>query len=413
MHVLLLSNGHGEDLSGALLGQELQQHGVRVTAMPLVGHGGPYRSAGIPLAGRTHELSTGGLGYTNAWGQLREIWEGQLVHLWRQLRVLRRQRRSVDLVVAVGDLLPVLGAWLSGRPAAVYLVAYSSHYEGRLRLPWPCGWLLRRRRFKVLFSRDRLTAQDLTAQLGREVLFVGNPFFDLVARNPAAQKLRQGQQSTPECLELLLLPGSRLPEAERNLALMLQVLERLAQLPGQEQAPARLQITAALVNALTAERVARVAQSQGWSSAPGGQAIQRGSLMVALRWQAFATSLRQADLVLSMAGTATEQAVGLALPVIQLAGTGPQFTPGFAEAQRRLLGPGLVCADGPATAATTLEQTARLCQQLLQQLADGKQREALTARLEQVAAERIGAAGGSRAMASAIIQLDQHSPAHA
>ena len=413
MHVLLLSNGHGEDLSGALLGQELIQHGVRVTAMPLVGRGGPYRSAGIPLAGCTHELSTGGLGYTNAWGQLREIWEGQLIHLWRQLRELRRQRRNVDLVVAIGDLVPVLGAWLSGQPAAAYLVAYSSHYEGRLRLPWPCGWLLRRRRFKALFSRDRLTAQDLTAQLGREVRFVGNPFFDLVAQNPAAQELRQGQRPTPRCLELVLLPGSRLPEAERNLALMLQVLERLAQLQAQEHLPARLQITAALVPALSAERVARVAQVQGWSSAAGGQAIQRGNLMVALRWQAFAASLRQADLVLSMAGTASEQAVGLALPVVQLAGTGPQFTAGFAEAQRRLLGPGVVCADGPATAASTLAQTARLCQQQLLQLADGQQREALTARLEQVAAERIGAAGGSGAMASAIMQLDSHSPAHA
>ena len=39
-----------------------------------------------------------------------------------------------------------------------------------------------------------------------------------------------------------------------------------------------------------------------------------------------------------MAGTATEQAIGLAKPVIQIEGKGPQFTKSFAEAQRRLLG---------------------------------------------------------------------------
>ena len=40
--ILLLSNGHGEDLSGALIGRELQALGHRVEALPLVGHGRAY-----------------------------------------------------------------------------------------------------------------------------------------------------------------------------------------------------------------------------------------------------------------------------------------------------------------------------------------------------------------------------------
>ena len=35
----------------------------------------------------------------------------------------------------------------------------------------------------------------------------------------------------------------------------------------------------------------------------------------------------------SMAGTATEQAIGLGKPVIQIEGKGPQFTKTFAEAK--------------------------------------------------------------------------------
>ena len=50
-----------------------------------------------------------------------------------------RVARRHDAVVAVGDVVPVVVARLSRRPAFCYLVAYSSHYEGRLRLPWPCG----------------------------------------------------------------------------------------------------------------------------------------------------------------------------------------------------------------------------------------------------------------------------------
>ena len=41
--LLLLSNGHGEDLSGALLGRALQTEGHDVEALPLVGKGQPYR----------------------------------------------------------------------------------------------------------------------------------------------------------------------------------------------------------------------------------------------------------------------------------------------------------------------------------------------------------------------------------
>jgi len=40
-----------------------------------------------------------------------------------------------------------------------------------------------------------------------------------------------------------------------------------------------------------------------------------------------------------MAGTATEQFVGLGKPAIAIPGIGPQFTAAFAEAQSRHLGP--------------------------------------------------------------------------
>jgi len=449
--LLLLSNGHGEDLSGALLGRQLLARGLTVEALPLVGHGHPYRQAGIPVISRTREFSTGGLGYTSLAGRLTELREGQYLDVVRRLLSLRGRRDR--LIVAVGDLLPVLAAWLSRRPAAVYLVAYSSHYEGRLRLPWPCGWLLRRRRFRRVWSRDALTASDLSEQLGRPVEFLGNPFVDLVSET--GEPIPSDSAQT-----LAVLPGSRLPEALGNLELMLGLLSRL---PARLQPPEALALQAALVGDLDASTLARLGAPLGWSLEQGrgpedGNAalvLVRGAQRLQLHWGRFAAVLHGSDLVLSMTGTAAEQAVGLGKPVLQLEGPGPQFTAGFAEAQRRLLGPGISCASslearvtvgggtarghsagtqpmpafsvtrstgsegaarlerslpglparGGVGSAEALQAGAELADQLLARLADPQQGPSWRQQLAAIGAERIGGPGGSQRMAAAIMEL--------
>ena len=381
--VLLLSNGHGEDLSGALVASQLIQRGIAVEALPLVGHGASYRQLGIPVLGRTRNCSTGGLGYTSLAGRIAELLEGQILYVLSRLLLLRRRRRHYGLVLAVGDLLAVLGGWFSGLPTAVYLVAYSSHYEGRLRLPWPCGWLLGRPGIRAIWSRDELSAADLSGQLGRPASFLGNPFLDAVSGNEAPP-------AGAGDAELLLVPGSRLPEAARNLALMLKLL---AQLPGGR----RLRLRAALVPGLERACIAQLAAPLGWQL-EGEDRLVRGPLELELSWGGFGQLLPRAQLVLCSAGTAAEQAVGLAIPVLQLPGQGPQFTPGFAEAQRRLLGAGVFCAPDPASAA-------ELAHQLLEQQLDPIRGPALRRQLATIGKERIGRPGGSQAMAGAIMNL--------
>jgi uncharacterized protein (TIGR03492 family) len=394
--VLLLSNGHGEDLSGALVAAELMQRGIPVEALPLVGHGSPYRQRGVPVLGRTRSCSTGGLGYTSLRGRLSELLEGQMGHVVGRLLLLRRRRRHYGLVVAVGDVLAVLGSWLSGLPSAVYLVAYSSHYEGRLRLPWPCGWLLNRASIKAIWSRDSLTANDLSQQLNRAVVFLGNPFLDVVSAATCESLQLPALQ-----LELALVPGSRLPEAARNFALMLRVL---ALLPEEWARSQPLRLRAALVSELDGSRVAKLAGPLGWRLGASDRLV-RGPLAVELGWGQFGEILASSQLVLCMAGTAAEQAVGLGKPVLQLVGQGPQFTAGFAEAQRRLLGPGVHCAPGSSGSDATLRASALLTQGLLEQQSDHKQGPAVRQSLAAIGLERIGAPGGSQAMAAAIMAM--------
>ena len=116
--ILLLSNGHGEDLSGALLAQSLRELGHQTQALPLVGKGNAYRNAEIPLLGQTREFSTGGLGYTSLQGRLTELIQGQVLYLLQQLMRLLRHANRFDLIVVVGDVIPVIAAWQCRRPVA-------------------------------------------------------------------------------------------------------------------------------------------------------------------------------------------------------------------------------------------------------------------------------------------------------
>ena len=138
---------------------------------------------------------------------------------------------------------------LSHRPVATYLVAYSSHYEGQLRLPWPCANLLKSRRFKAVYSRDQRTAEDLSRQLQRPVTFLGNPFMDsvLTAATPPPS-------STPS---IGLLPGSRRPELEQNLQLLLRLIELLP-------STVRCNVDLALVPSLDDDCLRRLSERCGW-----------------------------------------------------------------------------------------------------------------------------------------------------
>lgn len=252
----------------------------------------------------------------------RDIGGGLVSLTLKQIRSLRQQRQQFDLIVAVGDSIPLLFAYLSGRPYVSFLVANSSYYEGQLRLPFTMDWWLKSPRCLGAIAKDQLTAKDLQKR-GINACCLGYPIMDALKPSGSLQKSDQNQPL------IALLPGSRVPEALRNLAQLLPLCAALAQ--------ARpLTFWIALVPAITTEHLQAIAIEQGWQYE--GNQLTQGKCVINLSWHQFADILHQCDLVLGMAGTAVEQAVGLGKPVVQIPGSGPQFTYGFAEAQMRLLG---------------------------------------------------------------------------
>ena len=353
VRVLLLSNGHGEDLSGSVLAKELLKHGYFVDALPIVGSGIHYKKENINIIGKTREFSTGGIGYNSIKGRFKEIFGGEIIYLIRKFYLSLKLRKKYDLYLVVGDIVPVFFAWCAKKNFFVYLVAYSSHYEGKLKLPWPCKYFLKSKNLKKIYARDLLTANDLTVQLKKKVSFVGNPFMDKLF---SMKKIFNENN-----LSIGLFPGSRFPEILNNLVSILEVLEEMSNLPYFE----KIEFNFAIVNKLSKSKIIHFLKKRKWqyldkNCTDSDLKFQYKFIKVNFVWNSFEEILVKSICVVSMAGTATEQAVGLSKPVIQIEGKGPQFTKSFAEAQRRLLGKSVFCATNYENKRDQINQTVNL-----------------------------------------------------
>ena len=351
--ILLLSNGHGEDLSGSLLAKYFVKEGDVVHALPIVGDGENYKKENIKIIGKTKKFRTGGIGYNSLKGRMFEIFGGQLIYFFRKLYLSYALRNKYDFYFVIGDIVPIFFAWFAKKDFFTYLVAYSSHYEGKLKLPWPCKFFLLSKYAKKIYSRDFLTANDLTLQLRKKVIFFGNPFMDKFS------SFENKSKSLP--FNIGLFPGSRSPELLYNLQLILEVLESMSKLKYFQN----IAFNFAIVKALSLNKIIPIFNQRNWiyvekKGKSDVLEFKYGFISITLNWNLFEEILCKSNFVISMAGTASEQAIGLAKPVIQIEGKGPQFTKSFAEAQRRLLGKYVFCATNYSNKKDQINQTINL-----------------------------------------------------
>ena len=341
------------------MGKAFKKLGHEVKALPLVGHGEAYLNAGLKVLGKTKSFSTGGMGYTSLRGRILELIQGQIIYLIKRIYLLFSISSKYDLLVVVGDVLPITVAWLTGLPVATYLVAYSSHYEGKLKLPWPCSICLSNDKFFKIFTRDKLSADDLKKQIFGKVEFIGNPFMDPFITN---------HQSLPKHNKRLgILPGSRMPEVGDNLCLILRVIDYISNLKYEDY---DISFDVALVSSLNDSLLKNIITPYGWklcyrSNKDHPLKLMKNNSVVNIYRNSFVKVVQSSNVLISMAGTATEQAVLLGKLVVQIEGKGPQFTATFAEAQRRLLGTNIYCANGSVLQKKYMIETCNLILDLL------------------------------------------------
>lgn len=388
MQLLCLSNGHGEDVIAVRILQELQRHPAtpELAALPLVGEGRMYSQLDIPIIGPVQKMPSGGFIYMEGRQLMRDLQGGLLQLLWAQFKAVRRWSKRGGVIVAVGDIVPLLLAWLSGAPYVFVGTAKSEYYlrdeagwlpnrsrregwSGSVYLPWE-RWLMSRPRCKAVFPRDKLTAEILQ-KWAIPAFDLGNPMMDGIAPERPEPifferdaELKEMQRS----LLITLLPGSRDPEAYENWQLIVQATSGLMETFSEKS----LVFLAAITPSLSLDPLREILKTSGWVEQPIGSAVPnlqlqdeqalifaRKNATLVLTQEDYNLCLRKGDCCIAMAGTATEQFVGLGKPAIAIPGQGPQYTPAFAEAQTRLLGPSLILVKQPEKVASVLKQLLR------------------------------------------------------
>jgi len=398
----VISNGHGEDLIALKILEALHrlQPAWKLKVLPLVGQGSCFEAAAdqgwLQRIGPGARLPSGGFSNQSLRALLSDLMAGLPLLTWRQWICLQKQRRTIAGILAVGDLLPLLMACSThrafgfiGTPKSDYTwssgpgQALSDRYHALKGSEWdPWEWqLMKLRSCRLVAMRDRLTARGLRRH-GVDAISPGNPMMDGLEKTPPPACLER-------CRRVLLLCGSRMPEALSNFG---RLISGLMQMPS----PVPLAVLAALGSTPQQHELKDLLTSLGFRNCPppsnaleAAECWVQGSVLLLLGPGRFQHWVAWAEAGVATAGTATEQMVGLGIPALSLPGRGPQFTRGFAKRQSRLLG----------GAVRTCKSEAELGRRLGQLLNDPL----LQQEMGRVGRQRMGAAGGSEAIAREVI----------
>ena len=240
---------------------------------------------------------------------------------------------------------------------------------------------MRSRRCQLVAMRDNITARGLRRR-GVPALSPGNPMMDGLTRGVVPAALER-------CHRVLVLCGSRMPEAARNFG-------RLMEGPAQMESTQPMALLVAVGQQPPLTDLEQTLETRGFrrslspSDQLGAEACWvRGPLLVLIGRSCFSRWAGWVHVGLATAGTATEQLVGLGIPALSLPGPGPQFKWSFARRQSRLLG-GAV-------------QPCRDSAELRKKLQDLLQNPQLRDRLGRLGKARMGPAGGSNQLARLVL----------
>lgn len=378
--LLVVSNGAGEDAIAAKVLRELPLPlRSRTVCCPLVGAGHAYHSE-FELCGPRVLPPSEGL-FRESWLlAAKDLAAGVLAGHFRQLKFLKRIRDEVGLVVAVGDLFPVLWAGLSrcrpilfvGTAKSVYHHPYSALERALLR------------RFANLsVVRDNPTAEALRGQ-GLNAEWLGNAMMDEV--QPEGLEL----PFTAGAPVITIFPGSR-SLAPGVLAYQLQVVERVS------GTHAEVEFAVAMAPGTSVAALCGVAEEAGWSVSLGRfdyhrGILEKGKCRVHLLIGVLGDLLHRSVLALGQAGTANEQAAGAGVPVVAYDPKGDRGLRWYRKRQKGLLG----------DAVAVVKQEVSAIAGELQFLLDNRQERE---RRAQVGQERMGPSGGGERMAAAVAAL--------
>jgi uncharacterized protein (TIGR03492 family) len=320
--ILFITNGHGEDA----VAEQISWHIKNLTP-----------ETQLTTLSLVKDLPGGGFSFRNFSFLMQDIRSGLITNLLKDLLFLWKRRQEFSLVIAIGDMIPLLFARLVKAPCIFVGVNKSSYYQyygfGYTTLE---KWLIKKWSQKV-FVRDTATLNSLL-QFGIPAAFVGNPLMDCI---DFSQKL----DLSPNQTYVTLLPGSH-GDAEQNFLDLAEVAKSTTgQNPRQNLQfliPAPKKVYAKLQPLVEKLKIQRQMTQPFKGSAENSNLQNQFPYNLRLLCGYFGSALEAAKIVVGMAGSANEQAAGLGKPVVAFPGRGSQYTDKFARAQKQLLGDALL-----------------------------------------------------------------------
>ncbi|WP_257473440.1 lipid-A-disaccharide synthase-related protein [Prochlorococcus marinus] len=361
---MFLCNGHGEDTIACKVIEALHEINPDISpaVLPMVGDGDAFsklvKDGWLTKIGPSTILPSGGFSNQSFSGLVLDLKAGLLGSLWRQWTLIHRSAKEGRIVVAVGDLLPLLFAWASGAnylfvgtPKSDYTWASGprsslSDFYHRLKGtewdPWEY-WLMRSSRCRMVVVRDKITARGLRNH-GVKALSPGNPMMDGISKRECPDDFKKYRR-------LILLCGSRLPEAYQNFKRLLIAIQLI-------QISSLIAVFVPLSSSSMREKIELILIDLGFkptyqSSDENGisETWKKNSLLILIGFNKFSCWAKWGEVGVANAGTATEQLVGLGIPCVSLPGKGHQFNFNFAKRQSRLLGGAVTIAKRDETLA--------------------------------------------------------------
>ncbi|PIE55059.1 MAG: tetraacyldisaccharide 4'-kinase [Dethiosulfovibrio peptidovorans] len=297
--IVVASNGYGEDAMGALLAQKLHSRfpQAQVVGFPLVGRGELYGQRGIPVASAPSVTPTGGVVKYHLDDLVSDIRSGLLGHIKAQIKAWRRLRGIVRTPLCVGDVYLLLHTlWGQGLSPVLVATAKTAYLHGHFM----AEQAILRRRCRIVWTRDRETAQDL-CRSGVRARYGGNPIMDLVGDTTKGAFRRDVAEQL-----VLILPGSR-ERAYCDMRLLLRAVDLMARRE-------RCSFVAVLAPTLDIDRL--VQGCPGWFL--DGPSLVKDDVRVDLYDGPVADVAREAQVLLGLGGTANQVCAGLGVPVISI-----------------------------------------------------------------------------------------------
>ncbi len=349
--LLFICNGHGEDVITSEIIKRLLKKikNKNIEVLPLVGNGDVFnsiKSKKFRKIGYLKELPSGGFSNQSLKGFFLDLFAGFLIDNLRNFLIVKQKSKQNCKIIAVGDFLPLLYAWSSGCEFSFIGTPKSDHtwssgpgwalsdFYHRLKGsewdPWEM-FLMTSPRCKNLIMRDKITASNLNKKK-IHAKYLGNPMMDFVnAKNEKISNIISFKR-------IILLVGSRYPEALKNLDNFLDCLQDF-NLPNDLVILLPLSLNANGIKIQSyLSKYGFIKQSKVHFFIDEDSVWKKKDQYVVIGKGKFNLWASLAEVGLSNAGTATEQITGLGIPSLSLPGSGPQFTKSFAKRQSRLLG---------------------------------------------------------------------------